>query len=270
MTEKIEAQSKPIGTREWYDFVGQLADTIPGIHMGGLDATHTLLGMCKVDATKRILDVGCGAGHTACLIAEQYSAHVHGVDISEVMIAKANDRAGRMGLTDRVEFRTADAYQLPFDDGQFDVVLIESVLTPLPGDKILALQEMIRVLRPGGLIGANETTVDAAAPPELLEAFDRHPATYGYFTADSLRKLFAQAGLQDIQMMEARSVAAPSPLKEMGCGGFVAFMIRTYPKILLTMLRDARFREAARIDDQITKRGKKYMGYALIVGRKPA
>jgi ubiquinone/menaquinone biosynthesis C-methylase UbiE len=269
MDRKIDTSSKPIGTREWYDFVGQLADTIPGIHMGGQDATRTLLEMCKIDATKRILDVGCGAGHTACLIAEQYGAHVYGIDISEVMIAKANERAGRMGLTDRVEFRTADAYQLPFDDGQFDVVLIESVLTPLPGDKLLALQEMTRVLRPGGLIGANETTVDPAAPPELLQAFARHPATYGHFTPDSLRKLFAQAGLQELQMVEAKNVAAPSPLKEMGCGGFLAFMIRAYPKIILTLLRDARFREASRIDDQITKRSKEYTGYALIVGQSP-
>jgi ubiquinone/menaquinone biosynthesis C-methylase UbiE len=182
MDRKIDTSSKPIGTREWYDFVGQLADTIPGIHMGGQDATRTLLEMCKIDATKRILDVGCGAGHTACLIAEQYGTHVYGIDISEVMIAKANERAGRMGLTDRVEFRTADAYQLPFDDGQFDVVLIESVLTPLPGDKLLALQEMTRVLRPGGLIGANETTVDPAAPASgHLRAF--HPR----FSAETVR-----------------------------------------------------------------------------------
>jgi hypothetical protein len=41
----------------------------------------------------------------------------------------------------------------------------------------------------------------------------------------------------------------------MGLGGFLSFMIRTYPRIMLELLRDARFREAARIDDQITKRG---------------
>jgi ubiquinone/menaquinone biosynthesis C-methylase UbiE len=269
MTERIEAKSKPIGTREWYDFVGQLADTLPGIHMGGQDATRTLLEMCQINETKRILDVGCGAGHTACLIAQEFGARVHGIDISEVMISKAQERANRMGLKNRVEFRTADAYQLPFGDGHFDVVLIESVLTPLPGNKAQALREMMRVLRPGGVIGANESTVAPEAPPEILEAFARHPATYGYFTPDSLRKLFEQAGLQDIQMAEAKNVDPPSPLKEMGCGGFLAFMLRAYPKIILKLLRDARIREASRLDDQITKRGKEYMGYALIVGRKP-
>jgi hypothetical protein len=55
----------------------------------------------------------------------------------------------------------------------------------------------------------------------------------------------------------------------MGLRGFLSFMIRTYPRIILKLLRDARFREASRIDSKITKYGKEYMGYALIVGHKP-
>ena len=76
-------------------------------------------------------------------------------------------------------------------------------------------------------------------------------------------------GLQEIRMIEAKSVDTPSPLKGMGLRGLLSFMIRTYPKIIFTLLRDARFRDASRIDSQITKAGKQYMGYALIVGKKP-
>ena len=57
-------------------------------------------------------------------------------------------------------------------------------------------------------------------------------------------------------------------MKEMGCGGLLNFMFRVYPKIAVKLLRDARFREATKLDDQVTKQGKDYMGYALIVGRK--
>jgi hypothetical protein len=64
-------------------------------------------------------------------------------------------------------------------------------------------------------------------------------------------------------------VDAPSALKEMGLRGLLSFMIRVYPKVLLKLLRDARFRKAAGIDGKITKRSKQYMGYTLIVGRKP-
>jgi arsenite methyltransferase len=269
MIEKNETSQKPVGVREWYDFIGQLADALPGIHMGGQDATHTLLDMCQLDATSRVLDVGCGPGNTACLIAEQYGSRVHGVDISEVMIAKATERARRQGLSDKVEFRVADAFELPFEDSWFDVVILESVLTPLPGDKRQALAEMVRVLRAGGRIGVNESTVDPSAPPEVLALFAEHPAIHGYFTPQTLRSLFEESGLQVVQMTETKNVETPSPLKEMGLGGLLSFMVRVYPKILVKLLRDARFRKASRIDDQITKRSKQYMGYTLIVGQKP-
>ncbi len=185
------------------------------------------------------------------------------------MIAKATERARRQGLLDKVEFRVADAFELPFEDDRFDAVIVESVLTPLPGDKKEALAEMVRVVRPGGRIGVNESTVDPSAPPELLALFAEHPAIHGYFTPQTLRDLFEESGLEIVQMTETRNVDAPSALKEMGLGGLVSFMIRVYPKVLLKLLRDARFRKAAGIDGKITKRSKQYMGYTLIVGRKP-
>jgi ubiquinone/menaquinone biosynthesis C-methylase UbiE len=268
MIEKNETSQRPVGTREWYDFIGQLADALPAIHMGGQDATHALLDLCQLDATSRVLDVGCGPGNTACLIAEQYGSRVLGIDISEVMIAKAEERARRQGLLDRVEFRVADAFELPFEDDWFDAVIVESVLTPLPGDKKQALAEMVRVVRPGGRIGVNESTVDPSAPPEFLALFAEHPAIYGYFTPQTLRSLFEESGLQVVQMTEVKNVDAPSVLKQMGLSGLLSFMIRVYPKILLKLLRDARFRKASRIDDRITKGGKQYMGYTLIVGQK--
>ncbi len=79
------------------------------MHLGRQETTQTLLGMCHLDATSRVLDVGCGGGNTACLIAKQYSSRVQGIDASEVMIAKAKDRTRRLGLANKVEFRVADA-----------------------------------------------------------------------------------------------------------------------------------------------------------------
>jgi ubiquinone/menaquinone biosynthesis C-methylase UbiE len=268
MIEESRKSKKPVGTREWYDFVGQLADAVPGMHLGGHDATQALADMCHLDATSRALDVGCGPGSTACFIAEQYGSRVQGIDISEVMIAKAKEKARRRGLEDVVEFRVADAFELPFEDDSFDVVIVESVLTPLPGDKKEALREMVRVVRPGGRIGANESTVDPSAPEEWLALLDEHPAIYGYFTPEMLRSLFEESGLQVVEMIEAQHVDTPQVLKGMGVRGVLSFMIRAYPKILVQLLRDARFRKASRIDDAITKRGKEYTGYALIVGQK--
>lgn len=269
MTEEGNINRKPIGTREWYDFVGQLADALPGMHMGGQDATQTLLDLCSLDATSRVLDVGCGGGNTACLIAKQYGSHVQGIDISEVMITKARERVRQEGLADTVKFQVADTFALPFEDDSFDVIIVESVFTPLPGDKGQALGEMVRVVRPGGMIATNESTVDPAAPKEWLALLDEHPAMYGYFTPETLRAMFEESGLDIVEMIVAQYVSTPQAFKEMGLRNMLSFMFRAYPKILLQMLRDARIRQAGKIDDQLTKRGKEYMGYVLIVGQKP-
>lgn len=267
MMAKGEKGQKPVGTREWYDFVGLLVDVLPEMHPGGQDATQVLLEMCCPEATGRVLDVGCGTGSTACLIAENYGSQVHGIDISEVMIAKAKERAQRQGLTEKLEFRVADVFDLPFDDGWFDVAIVESVLTPLPGDKKQAMKEIVRVIRPGGRVAANEGTVDPESPPEFLALLAKHPAFHGYLTPETLRSLFKESGLEVVETREAKAANIPKP--RMGPRGLLTFMVQVYPRLLLRLVRDRQIRAASKIDDELTKGSKEYMGYALLVGRKP-
>jgi ubiquinone/menaquinone biosynthesis C-methylase UbiE len=268
MTAEYRANQKPLGTREWYDIIGELSDILPGLHLGGPEATDKLLELCQLDSSSHVLDVGCGSGHTACLIAERYGGRVQGIDLSDVMIRKAQERARSRGVTDQVEFRVADATQMPFEKDSFDVVFFESVLTPLPGDKKQALSEMVKVVRPGGRVAANESTVDPSAPDELLALLREHPAIYGHFTSQTLRDLFQESGLHVVQLIENQASESPSAFRLLGFRGLLSFMIRVYPRILLRLLRDARFRQASRVDDAITKRWKAYMGYTLIVGQK--
>ena len=49
MKDRGEMQSKPVGTREWYDFVGQLADGFQAVDMGGMGATDSLLELCGIE-----------------------------------------------------------------------------------------------------------------------------------------------------------------------------------------------------------------------------
>jgi SAM-dependent methyltransferase len=269
MTAKDEKDKKPVGTRNWYDFVGQLSDILPIIHPGGLDATRELLQMCGLEATSRVLDVGCGSGNSACLIAEDYGSKVYGIDVSQVMVAKAKERAQRQGLSDRLEFRVADVHDLPFDDNWFDVVIIESVLTPMPGDKKQALREIVRVTRPGGRVGANEGTVDPGTPSEIMALVAEHPAFHGHFTPEALRGLFEGSGLDVIEIKEVRDVDIPQAVKGIGLGSLLKFMIQVYPKVVLRLIRDPQIRAAHKIDDELTKKGKEHLGHVLIAGQKP-
>ena len=147
-------EGRGITTAEWYDFIGNLGDIIPALHLGGKEATRALIRMCGISSESRVLDVGGGTGYTACEIAREHGARVMGIDISETMVSKAEERVRKEGLGDRVEFRVADVFSLPFEDGSFDVALFESVLTPIPGSKVDALREVVRVADPGAGQGA--------------------------------------------------------------------------------------------------------------------
>jgi ubiquinone/menaquinone biosynthesis C-methylase UbiE len=93
---------------------------------------------------------------------------VVGVDILEAMVERSRERAKREGVMDRVEFKVADAQNLPFEDSLFDAVITESV-TAFPADKQKAVNEYARVTKPEGFVGLNESTwLKYPPPPEMV------------------------------------------------------------------------------------------------------
>lgn len=167
--------------------------------IGGLKATEELIELCHIDQGKYVLDVGCGVGITPCYLAKRHGCRVVGVDISERMIKRSKERAKREGVEDRVKFRLADAQDLPFEDDLFDAVYTESVTT-FPKDKQRAVKEYMRVTKPGGYVGLNETTWMKTPPPsELVEYVSRDLSTHAVIlTPDGWTELLEGSGLRDI------------------------------------------------------------------------
>ncbi|WP_246246332.1 class I SAM-dependent methyltransferase [Paenibacillus lemnae] len=133
-------------------------------HPGGFEATLRLFRNESLPAGSRILEVGCGTGRTACYLAEQgYS--VTAVDLNDQMLAKARTRSSAMGV--EVDFTKADVCSLPFDAGQFDIVLAESVTVFT--DAAASLSEYCRVLSPGGALYDRELLLDKPMPADSLQ-----------------------------------------------------------------------------------------------------
>jgi ubiquinone/menaquinone biosynthesis C-methylase UbiE len=163
--EAMTAQNNTRSAMSYLDFQGYVGITK---HNGGFAATDELLALCHVRDAKEVLNVGCGIGVGSVYIAQKHGCHVVGVDISDKMIEWSRLRAKEEKVEDKVEFRVADVLELPFEAGRFDAVIVESVLA-FVDDKPRAIRELVRVTRPGGYVGLNETFWTQEPTPETVE-----------------------------------------------------------------------------------------------------
>jgi arsenite methyltransferase len=136
-------------------------------HPGGLILSRRLAEALTLGHGHRMLDVACGRGTTALMLAQEYDVAVHGVDLLPANVALATGAAAAAGLADRIRFTCADAERLPFPDGGFDAVICECAFCTFP-DKRTAAAELTRVLRPGGRVGITDITADPDRLPAEL------------------------------------------------------------------------------------------------------
>jgi SAM-dependent methyltransferase len=161
---------------------------------------HRLIDSVDVRAGERVLDVGTGTGNTA-LVAARRGAVVTGIDLVADFLATAQERA----TSERVEITTlvADAQDLPFPDGDFDVVL-STFAVMFARDAEQAAAELVRVCRPGGRIGLTAWTPDGFVGHSMA-ALARHQSTPGgmrplrWGEPDFVRGLFTD-GIADLQV----------------------------------------------------------------------
>jgi len=264
MAQKGEQEEK----EHFFDFAAEVGLTK---HLGGLGATEELIELCHIGEGSYVLDVGCGAGQTPCYLARRHGCRVVGVDISERMIERSQERAEREGVNDRVEFRVADAQDLPFEDGLFDAIITESV-TAFPEDKQRAVREYARVTKPGGYVGLNEATwLKVPPPPELVAwASQDLGAHVKPLTSDGWAGLLEGAGLMEIvvRIYEVNAQKeAKGLVRRYGYGG----VLRIIYRVLSLYARNPayrRFVKEVRKEKIIPDNIEEYFGYGIYVGRK--
>jgi ubiquinone/menaquinone biosynthesis C-methylase UbiE len=182
------------------------------------------------------------------------------------MIARARERARKERVADRVEFRVADAQDLPFEDTGFDAALCESVATFVV-DKQQVVQELARVIKPGGYVGLNEEIWIETPPASLVEEVKRmFSVEPDVPTEGDWRVILEQAGLQDIVVSRHKFTARgeSSQLKRYRTQDIAVMFYRTVG----LYLKNPAFRDYMKERRQPPKDAFKYFGYGLFVGRK--
>lgn len=252
----------------FFDFAAEAGFTK---HLGGLAATDELVKLCHIQEGSHVLDVGCGSGATPVYLVRKHGCTVVGVDISARMIERGMEMANRESVAHKTEFRVADAQNLPFDANIFDAVITESV-TAFPEDKQKAVNEYVRVLKPGGYVGLNESSwLKTPPPPEMVAwASQEVGAQVEPLTPEAWVALLENAGLTDLvaktREIETRDEAS-GMIRRYGCRG----MLRVWWRMLGMYARNPayrRFVQRMRQNAIVPEGLNEYFGYGLYVGRK--
>ena len=198
-------------------------------HQGLLDR---LLQLAQPKDGDSVLDVGTGTGWLAIRCAlKMEEGQIIGVDITPEMLAQAALNAEKVGVRERVQFALASAMNLPYPDNQFDVMLSSIALHHTTVSQ--SLDEMVRVLKPGGRIAI----ADMGAPPAWRSA----PISWlmllllwAYkLTGSPKARADAEAFQQTYTAEEWRSLLAAKGLKRAQITAILRPGQRIYPCVIL-------------------------------------
>lgn len=208
-----------------------------------------LLDAASVGAGTRTLDLATGPGYVAARAAER-GASVVGVDVAEAMIHLARR------LQPQLDFRQADAHELPFEDDSFDAVVANFLLLHL-GRPEQAMAGFVRVLSPGGMVALTvwdlperarflgvflDAVAEAGAtPPEDLPT---GPDFFRFSVDEEFDALMRDHGLEDRvvrRIQFSHRVASADELWDGLLGGTVrtSALIMRQPEETRLRIRDA-------------------------------
>ena len=172
----------------------------------GSDYKRRTFAYLGVRNGSQVLDVGCGAGTDAIALARVTGrqGRVVGVDIDPAMVREAVQRAQRCGPG--IEFCVGDAHHLQFEDNTFDACRCDRALQHMP-DARSVIEEMVRVLRPGGRLVVSEPDWDTLAIAANCRSITRrvvnficdHSIRNGWLGRDLLA-LAREVGLSNIEV----------------------------------------------------------------------
>jgi ubiquinone/menaquinone biosynthesis C-methylase UbiE len=158
-------------------------------------AVDVLIQLTQASPADVMLDVACGPGLVALAFAPCV-AHVTGIDLTPAMIDRAKTLQKERNVNN-VNWKIGDVTRLPFDEGEFSLVLTRYSIHHFP-DPRAVIAEMCRVCKPGGVVAVVDTfTCDDPAKAEAFNSMEklRDPSHVRALTLRELQSLLYEAGI---------------------------------------------------------------------------
>jgi ubiquinone/menaquinone biosynthesis C-methylase UbiE len=176
------------------------------LHIGGRRATRKLAELAKIKAGMKILDIGCGVGGPARILAAEFGCKVIGIDLTESYVQTANKLTERVALSDSVSFISGNALDLEFDAGTFDVVWSQNAIMNIE-DKKQLFTEINRVLRKEGILAIEAMMAGNKEEFRFPVYWADSPHVSFIITPDRLRQVLMETGFDEIAWMDVTPIS---------------------------------------------------------------
>ncbi len=163
------------------------------VHAGGVEATDLVAHEASIESGQHLLDVGCGIGGPARRFAYRHGAVVSGIELSEPVFQTAVALTSLVGLADRVHFTLGSALRMPYEEGTFEVVVMQHCAMQVT-EKREMFGESARVLRPGGILVLHEFFSGTDGEPRYPLAWASEPAMSALETFEDTEVVLSQLG----------------------------------------------------------------------------
>jgi ubiquinone/menaquinone biosynthesis C-methylase UbiE len=177
-------------------------------HTGGIASSRDLAALAGITAGEAVLDVGAGAGGPARLLTAERRARVTGVDLTATYVELARALSARSGI--EVDFRQANALELPFAAGGFDVVWTQHTAMNI-ADRPRLYGEIRRVLKPGGRLALHDIFAGPKGGPLHLPVPWADAADESFLVApEALRRLLHDLGFTELAWQDRTQITIAS------------------------------------------------------------
>ena len=154
-----------------------------------------------IDLTgSRVLDIGCGTGGPAIVLARDMGAQVVSIDIEPQLLDRARRLAAEAGVAERIEFKLVEPGPLPFGPEDFDAVFSKDALIHI-SDKQALYTDILRVLKPGGRFAASDWLKgqNADSDPAFQKFLAAVKLNFAMATASETAEAMRKAGFEDVE-----------------------------------------------------------------------
>ena len=233
-------------------------------HPGGLALTDELALLTELGPGMRLLDAGCGRGTSTVHLAESTGCEAVGLTLESDGVQRGQSLATATGVEDRVRFVQDDILRMDRVSGEFDVVLMECVLSTLER-KPESLRQLYRITKPGGFIALTDVTMAAELPEELSGSIGAALCMADARDLDEYMSLVEEAGFKVKEYRSAKE-AVQELIKKIGTRLLIADAAIGLGSLKVDRSLIVAARDALKTASKLVEEGT--LGYGLIVAQR--